>query len=108
MSGNKRSTARHLRRGSDMKKVDAYVLTQKDYDEIPELTDADFARGIWHVGGVPVARGRPKAAVTKDAISLRLDPDVVAYYRRTGRGWQSRINAALRKAAKLGEKRKKA
>jgi uncharacterized protein (DUF4415 family) len=42
-------------------------------------------------------------------ITLWLDPDVEAYFRRGGRGWQSRINAALRKAAKLPkEKRKKA
>lgn len=95
--------------GSDLKKVDAYVLTQKDYEEIPELTDEDFARGVWHIGGVPVTRGRPKSATRKQAVSLRLDRDVVAHYRRSGPGWQSRINAALRKAAKLPkEKRKKA
>jgi uncharacterized protein (DUF4415 family) len=40
---------------------------------------------------------------------LRLDADIVAHYRGTGRGWQSRINEALRKAAKLpAVKRKKA
>ena len=27
--------------GSDLKKIDAYVLGPKDYEEIPELTDAD-------------------------------------------------------------------
>ncbi len=43
-------------------------------------------------------------------MSLRLDDDIVAYFRRGGRGWQSRINAALRKVAKLpaAKKRKKA
>jgi uncharacterized protein (DUF4415 family) len=42
-------------------------------------------------------------------VSLRLDPEVLAHFRRSGRGWQSRINAVLRKAAKLPvEKRKKA
>jgi len=92
-----------------MKKVDAYVLKKRDYDEVPELTNEDFARGVWHIGGRPVPRGRPKAEVTKDAVSLRLDRDVIAHFRRSGRGWQSRINAALRKAAKLPkEKRKKA
>jgi uncharacterized protein (DUF4415 family) len=103
MSGNKRVT------GSDLKRVDAYVLTQKDYDEIPELTDADFARGAWHKGGKPFPagpRGRPKAPAPKQAVSLRLDPDVVAHFRHSGRGWQSRINAALRKAAKLPEKKR--
>ena len=42
-------------------------------------------------------------------VALWLDADVEAYFRRTGRGWQSRINLALRKAAKLpADKRKKA
>lgn len=110
MTEKKGVTSKRYRRiGSDLKKVDAYVLTERDYDEIPELTDADFARGVWHIGGKPVPRGRPKSQAPKQAISLRLDNDVVAYYRRSGRGWQSRINAALRKAAKLPVvKRKKA
>lgn len=34
-------------------------------------------------------------------INIWLDPDVLAFFRATGPGWQSRINAALRKAAKL-------
>jgi len=103
MREKKRATA------SDLKKIDAYVLGPKDYEEIPELTDADFARGVWHIGGVPVRRGRPKSPQPKRPVSLRLDADVLAHYRRTGGGWQSRINAALRKAAKLpAEKRKKA
>ncbi len=110
MSARKDSTARNLKRvGSDMKKVDEYVLGPKDYEEIPELTEEWFKRATIHVGGVPVSRGRPKSPAPKQAISLRLDDDVLAYYRRTGRGWQSRINAALRKAAKLpAVKRKKA
>jgi uncharacterized protein (DUF4415 family) len=42
-------------------------------------------------------------------ITLWLDADVEAHFRLGGRGWQSRINAALRKAAKLPkEKRKRA
>ena len=92
--------------GSDLKKVDAYVLTQADYDKIPELTDEDFARGTFHIGGTPVPRGRPKSPAPKSALSLRLDPDVIAYYRGTGRGWQSRINETLRKAAKLPVEKK--
>src|SRR5579872_2198591 len=101
MSAKKRNTEASSRLGSsDMKKVDEYVLGPKDYEEIPELTDEWFKRATWHIGGVPVSRGRPKSKATKRAVSLRLDPDVVAHFRRGGRGWQSRINAALRKAAK--------
>ena len=50
-------------------------------------------------------RGRPPAVVTKEKVPLRLDPDVVAFFRATGDGWQTRINAALRKVAGLPDKR---
>lgn len=46
-------------------------------------------------------RGRPKSPHAKKAISLRLSPDILAKYRESGKGWQSRINADLRKAAGL-------
>lgn len=49
-------------------------------------------------------RGRPPLAVTKQKVPLRLDPEVLAYFRATGDGWQTRINATLRKAAGLPEK----
>lgn len=44
-------------------------------------------------------RGRPagsKAAITKEAVKIRLDPDVLAALRATGKGWQTRINDVLR------------
>jgi uncharacterized protein (DUF4415 family) len=93
----------------DLKKVDEYVLRKEDYDDIPELTDEDFARGVWHRGGKPLPHGppgRPKSRNPKRPVSIRLDPEVLAHFRRSGRGWQSRINAALRKVAKLPEKKR--
>jgi uncharacterized protein (DUF4415 family) len=86
-----------------MKKADAHVITRDEYREIPELTEADFARGTWHKAGEPV-RGRPKAENPKTLISLRLDPDVIAHFRASGPGWQGRINDALRKAGRLPRK----
>lgn len=41
-------------------------------------------------------RGRPKAAETKVFTALRLDADLLAAFKATGKGWQTRINAALR------------
>ena len=110
MTVKKQNTAPKLKRGgSDMKKVDAYVLGPKDYEEIPELTDEWFKRADLYHGGKLIRRGRPPSPSPKQSTSLRLDADVLAFYRRSGRGWQSRINAALRKAAKLPTvKRKKA
>ena len=46
--------------------------------------------------GRPPLSGKPKTAIT-----LRLDEDVVEAYRETGDGWQTRINADLRRARKL-------
>jgi uncharacterized protein (DUF4415 family) len=101
MTGKKRAIR------TDWEKVDAYVLGPKDYEEIPEQTDEDFARGVLHIGGVPVPRGRPKSARPKQPVSLRLDADVIAHFRRSGRGWQGRINSVLRKAAKLPAEKKR-
>ena len=107
MSEKKRATlATSKRIGSNLKKVDEYVLGPKDYEEIPELTDEWFRRADIYEGGKLVRRGRPPSPVRKRAVSLRLDPDVVAHFRRSGPGWQSRINAALRKVAKLPEKKR--
>lgn len=50
------------------------------------------------------ARGRPPIESPKRAVSLRLDRDVIAHYKKGGPGWQSRMNDALRKQAKLGKK----
>lgn len=47
------------------------------------------------------SRGRPTVDRPKRQISLRLDPDVIDAFKATGKGWQARINEALRKAAKL-------
>lgn len=50
----------------------------------------------------PRARiGRPKAAVTKQPVKLRLDPDIVAALREAGNGWQTRINDMLRASLRL-------
>jgi len=43
----------------------------------------------------------PALAQSQQTVSVRLDADVIAFYHRSSRGWQNRINAALRKAAKL-------
>ena len=42
--------------------------------------------------------GRPRSDNPKKQVTLRLDPDVIEKFRATGKGWQSRINAELRKA----------
>jgi uncharacterized protein (DUF4415 family) len=41
-------------------------------------------------------RGRPPLPATKSHINLRLDADIVEQFKQSGRGWQTRMNLALR------------
>ncbi len=43
-------------------------------------------------------RGRPKLEKPKQAISIRLDADVVEHFKSTGKGWQSWINEVLKQS----------
>lgn len=67
-----------------------------DPDDAPELSDAFFTEADEFIGTKLVRRGRPKAAVTKEPVKLRLDPDILAAFRAEGPGWQTRMNDALR------------
>ena len=42
-------------------------------------------------------RGRPKSENKKLLVSVRYSPEVVAYFKSTGEGWQSRMDGVLRK-----------
>lgn len=53
--------------------------------------------GFWANGKVrrPGQRG-PQKRPTKVAVTVRYSPEVVAYFKATGEGWQTRMNEALR------------
>jgi uncharacterized protein (DUF4415 family) len=82
----------------------------------PELerprTDAELARARRFDDALPVlaanikrSRGRPKLDTPKRLLSLRLDADVIEGYKRSGPGWQARMNDTLRKALGLYKER---
>ena len=69
-------------------------------DETPEFTPVDVNRAV-PFAGLPESlqaklRGRPKAAVTKERITIRLSHEVVERFRASGDGWQTRVDAALK------------
>jgi uncharacterized protein (DUF4415 family) len=72
-----------------------------DPDDAPHLTREWFERADLYRGDKLVRRGRPKSPDPKEAVNLRLDADVLEFFRKSGPGWQTRINEALRKAAGL-------
>ena len=85
---------------SNLAKVDAHRITKAEYDEAPELTKEMLDRAEIRHGNKIIKRGRPPLEHPKEAVKLRLDHDILAAYRKIGSGWQTRINADLRKAAK--------
>ena len=77
--------------GSDLARVDAHVIKPEEYEELPEMTDEMFARTVFKKAG------RPKSANPKQMISLRLPPEVIARWKATGPGWQTRMAERLEK-----------
>lgn len=71
-----------------------------DPDDAPELDDDWFDRAELRIGDTVLRRGRPPGSA-KQAVSLRLDKEILERFRADGPGWQSRMNEALRKAAGL-------
>ncbi len=74
-------------------------------DDAPPWTPEMFTRAEIRHGdevirpatGTLTKRGRPKLENPKRQVTLRLDADLVDHFRLEGRGWQGRINEALRK-----------
>ena len=86
---NKRASRRSLK--SDLDRVDAHVIKADEYDELPELTEEMLKRGQIKKGG------RPVSANPRKLISLRLPADVIAKWKATGPGWQTRMAQRLSK-----------
>ena len=78
--------------------------TRRSDADSPSLTDDLLARmrpAREVVPGIVAAakrRGRPPLAHPKQAVKLRIDADVLSAYRKSGSGWQTRINDTLRAA----------
>ncbi|KGD99505.1 MULTISPECIES: BrnA antitoxin family protein [Rhizobium/Agrobacterium group] len=79
--------------------------------DAPEATNEELAKAKPFREALPhlaasidrerARRGRPPIEKPRKHVSLRLDPDIIDHYKATGKGWQSRMNEALRKAAGL-------
>jgi uncharacterized protein (DUF4415 family) len=86
------STKRRSR--TDWKRIDSLRDEDIDYSDIPKLGPDFFARAILWPG--------PKKQIT-----LRLDPDVLAFFRKRGKGYQTSINAVLRKYVEVVKSRRR-
>jgi uncharacterized protein (DUF4415 family) len=90
MPASKRASRRSLK--SDLKRVDAHVVRAREYRELPELTTEMLARAQVK------KNGRPVSANPRKLITIRLPADVIARWKATGAGWQTRMAERLSKA----------
>jgi uncharacterized protein (DUF4415 family) len=79
-----------------------------DFDPVDaELTDEEIkglrpAREFFAEHGLPMPKpvGRPKSDRTKVPVTMRLDPEILDFYKATGPGWQTRMGEVLAQAIK--------
>lgn len=84
-------------------------FTKQDWDDVqsPEMTDEQIAQArpfaeVFPELAASIRKTRgPNKAPTKRLISLRLSGEVIDKYKAGGDGWQSRIDADLRKLNKI-------
>lgn len=67
--------------------------------DLPEITDDWIAGADLYHGSKLVRRGRPKSESPRQLLSLRLPPQVIARWKASGPGWQTRMAEALEKTA---------
>lgn len=93
-----------------IKTRDGRVLVMPTPEEDAQITadamsDPDampFTDEEWEKAKPTAQRGRPLGSGSKVQITLRLDTDLVAKFKASGAGWQTRINDLLRDAVARG------
>ena len=88
----------------------AEMIDETDWARVAAMTDADIERAAAEDpdASLTTAGGWKDARVVwpqaTEPVTLRLDRDVLAWFRRQGRGYQARINAVLRAFVKAQER----
>ena len=90
MTAKKSVSSRTLK--SDRRRIDSHVIAAKEYRELPELTTDMLERAKLKKGG------RPRSLNPRKLITLRLPADVIARWKATGPGWQTRMAERLSKS----------
>ena len=73
---------------TDWERVDKLQDNDIDFSDNPEVTPEMFAKAIVRKGLKPVEQ--------KTQVTLRIDEDVLVWFKKQGKGYQTRINSLLR------------
>jgi uncharacterized protein (DUF4415 family) len=69
----------------------------RDPDDAPEITQRWIAGADLYRGKKLVRRGRPAGTAKKTQTTVRISNEVLKFFRASGRGWQTRMDEALKK-----------
>jgi uncharacterized protein (DUF4415 family) len=73
-------------------------IAHTDNDSPYDPNDAAAVAAYWRAATVTRGRGRPTVAIKRPTLNMRVDADVLDAFKSTGQGWQTRINAVLRRS----------
>lgn len=73
---------------TDWERINAMTNEEIDFSDNPKVSPEMFARGILRKNLKPVSR--------KSQLTLRIDQDVIEFFKSQGRGYQTKINQLLR------------
>jgi len=66
------------------RKVDAHIISQEEYDELPELTDEMFERASYKRAGVEIV-----------LVEIELPIEIIQYFKSFGKNWELQMTCAL-------------
>ncbi len=75
--------------GSDLAKVDAHIISQEEYDELPELTDEMFERASYKRAGIEIM-----------PVKIELPKETIQYFKSFGENWQLQMSNVLQEWVK--------
>jgi uncharacterized protein (DUF4415 family) len=79
---------------TDWARIKSMKDKEIDFTDVPELSDDFFEQAVLWPG-------------KKKQITIRLDPDIVDFFKRSGQGYQSRINNVLRRYMEVRHRQEK-
>jgi uncharacterized protein (DUF4415 family) len=92
---SKHSSSKRSR--TDLKRLDSLKSKDIDLSDLPEIAPERFARAVVREGLTSLR--------AKEQITLRLDSDVLTWFRSQGKGYQTKINSLLRAYMKASQRR---
>ncbi len=88
---------------SNLQKLDNHEISPAEYADIPELPEDFFIKGQCYRNSTPVKRTThdKQKKTAKSRLTIRLNNEVIDFFKNQGNGWQGSINDILQQHVDL-------